>query len=89
MGFFTGTKKITSLFKKPSKKNKRKNIKTRTLTPYNKFFTIEENEELLTSEHDSTPDSPKLASLQKKTSSSKRKLRVTSKRLTSKRVPRV
>jgi len=45
MGLFSSIKKqITSSFKRTSQKTKRKNIKTRTLTPYNNLYPIGEGE---------------------------------------------
>ena len=60
MGFFSSVKKkISSSFKKKgkeiSKKNTKKNVKTRTLTPYNKLYPIEEENESLNKS--STPKS--------------------------------
>jgi hypothetical protein len=77
MGFFTSVKKkISSSFKKSSKNNTKKNIKTRTLTPYNKLYPIEEEEnedqdqeKSLTSKKDSSPK--KKTSSPKKSSSPK------------------
>ncbi|MEI7475765.1 MAG: hypothetical protein WCK67_13405, partial [bacterium] len=56
MGFFSSVKKkISSSFKKSSKNNTKKNVKTRTLTPYNKLYPIEEENESLNKS--STPKS--------------------------------
>ena len=60
MGFFSSVKKkISSSFKKKDKKtsknNTKKNVKTRTLTPYNKLYPIEEENESLNKS--STPKS--------------------------------
>jgi hypothetical protein len=56
MGFFGSIKKkISSSYKKSSKNNTKKNIKTRTLTPYNKLDPIEEENESLNKS--STPKS--------------------------------
>ena len=67
MGLFSSIKKkITSSFKKTSQKRKRKNIKTRTLTPYNNLYPIEEAEnedsEKKTSSSHASPEKKKTSS---------------------------
>ena len=80
MGFFSSVKKkISSSFKKSSKKNTnntKKNVKTRTLTPYNKLYTIEEGEDQEKStspKMQSRSKSPKKHSSPKMQSSPKKK----------------
>jgi hypothetical protein len=69
MGLFSSIKKqITSSFKRTSQKTKRKNIKTRTLTPYNNLYPIGEGESENSEKKKTSSDK---SSEKKKTSSQK------------------
>ena len=72
MNFFSSVKKkISSSFKKSSKNTTKKNIKTRTLTPYNKLYPIEEENESQNEDQEKSLTSKKVSSPKKKTSSPK------------------
>jgi hypothetical protein len=72
MDLFSSIKKqITSSFKRTTQKRKRKNIKTRTLTPYNNLYPIEEAENEETEKKTTSTPKSHASHEKKKTSSPK------------------